>query len=95
MSEYSAGRKILLNSLPGNLYIPLLTQRIEADFQYISLLQTIRQHMYVCARPWKDTHRFRALLRLYLENGTIDMQEDIQLHCEKTSVCIMALLKYP
>lgn len=41
------------------------------------------------------THRFRALLLLYLENRTIDMQEDIQLHGEKTSVCIMALLTYP
>lgn len=95
MSEYSAGRKILLNSLPGNLYVPLLIQRIEADFQYIWLLQNIRQHKYVCARPWKDTHRSGALLFLYLENRTIDMQEDIQLHCGKTSVCIMALLTYP
>lgn len=51
--------------------------------------------MYDFAREWKDTDQFGALIFLYLEYRTIHMQEDIQLHCEKTSVCMMALLTYP
>lgn len=88
------GKNPPLNSLPGNPHSSIYPEG-RSTFPG-SLAPSKQKTAYdVCARPQKDTGRFGALKFLYLEYRTIHTQEDTQLHCEKTSVCIMALLTYP
>lgn len=76
-------------SLPVNLHSSIYPK--DRGAFPVSLATTKHKTAYACL--CKATERYRPVWGT--EYGTIHMQEDIQSHCEKTSMCIMALLTYP